>query len=668
MWPWQRVRHAEPPAERRAVDAVPPRPGWTAVAPIQRSFDTLRPVSPRQEFADSLVSWHNPSFLAPLGHVVSPDAPAGVIHRLIEPAAPPAERSAGAPPAFGVAPQRPRRDSVVQRMLTAVTPWVRQEDPPPPPIPGSGASRESLSPPLPPQPQETDPVGPPAVQAVPVQRSVPDPPPMTQASPPALPVLELLVQSTGTETAGQSEPDDADGVSPATVEPPSPAARDEPEAPTLGMELPPSETRPTVVDCGVSGPADAMNGHANAPAPEASGRSATRQPTVQRRVAVDPTPHTAPPATATGDAGASRQFGLGPPLIPDAETAPRVSASPGARPPVAAPPPPPQRMDAPELQGAGPVEGTAHGDSPSSAEEIAPLLGEPGSTVVQREATASGEPVPRTAESASPPPAMPAAAEHHPLGPVGVTSPGAPATGSALPVPPVLRVHDSAAPPSTPAPPSSTAPLDATTTAPPVPVVPARPVVTRLVGDRTPPLLAAPSEPSGREQANGSVDELTPAGATNVAQRLTPDTPLRAAGYPGGAPGPLPVQLTPVVGHTAAAVQAASRHAPVLQTAPLETAPPEIVPAEGAAASGTPEQDVAPDTGTEVASEPGAVGPPESASAIPPADAPAPPGAPGGAGNPDELVKKLFDPLLRRLKTELRLDRERRGVLTDLRH
>jgi hypothetical protein len=32
------------------------------------------------------------------------------------------------------------------------------------------------------------------------------------------------------------------------------------------------------------------------------------------------------------------------------------------------------------------------------------------------------------------------------------------------------------------------------------------------------------------------------------------------------------------------------------------------------------------------------------------------------------LVKKLFDPLLRRLKIELRLDRERRGRLTDLSH
>ena len=59
-----------------------------------------------------------------------------------------------------------------------------------------------------------------------------------------------------------------------------------------------------------------------------------------------------------------------------------------------------------------------------------------------------------------------------------------------------------------------------------------------------------------------------------------------------------------------------------------------------------------------------------------PAEPPPVAGAPAGADaapapavqaeqNPDELVKKLYDPLLRRLKTELRLDRERRGVLTD---
>lgn len=43
-------------------------------------------------------------------------------------------------------------------------------------------------------------------------------------------------------------------------------------------------------------------------------------------------------------------------------------------------------------------------------------------------------------------------------------------------------------------------------------------------------------------------------------------------------------------------------------------------------------------------------------------------GAAQAAGEPDELLKKLFDPLLRRLKAELRLDRERRGLLTDRWH
>lgn len=42
--------------------------------------------------------------------------------------------------------------------------------------------------------------------------------------------------------------------------------------------------------------------------------------------------------------------------------------------------------------------------------------------------------------------------------------------------------------------------------------------------------------------------------------------------------------------------------------------------------------------------------------------------APAAQPETEELVKKLFDPLLRRLKTELRLDRERRGALTDRPH
>jgi hypothetical protein len=34
---------------------------------------------------------------------------------------------------------------------------------------------------------------------------------------------------------------------------------------------------------------------------------------------------------------------------------------------------------------------------------------------------------------------------------------------------------------------------------------------------------------------------------------------------------------------------------------------------------------------------------------------------------PEELLKKIIDPLLRRLKAELRVDRDRQGLVTDLR-
>ncbi|HEV2783962.1 MAG TPA: hypothetical protein VGX25_31630 [Actinophytocola sp.] len=54
------------------------------------------------------------------------------------------------------------------------------------------------------------------------------------------------------------------------------------------------------------------------------------------------------------------------------------------------------------------------------------------------------------------------------------------------------------------------------------------------------------------------------------------------------------------------------------------------------------------------------------APAVGPQPAPQSGAAPAAGQDPEELVKKLFDPLLRRLKTELLLDRERRGRLTDL--
>jgi hypothetical protein len=69
--------------------------------------------------------------------------------------------------------------------------------------------------------------------------------------------------------------------------------------------------------------------------------------------------------------------------------------------------------------------------------------------------------------------------------------------------------------------------------------------------------------------------------------------------------------------------------------------------------------------------------PPAASPAVPAAPAaPAAEGTPegGGSGGPpsgaalDELVRRLYDPLSARLKDELRLDRERAGLITDLRH
>src|SRR5262245_39614728 len=61
---------------------------WRGLAPLQRALETAPVVNPPDAFAASLTSWRNPAFLAPLGHLVSEDAPAGVISGLATPVRP----------------------------------------------------------------------------------------------------------------------------------------------------------------------------------------------------------------------------------------------------------------------------------------------------------------------------------------------------------------------------------------------------------------------------------------------------------------------------------------------------------------------------------------------------------------------------------------------------
>ncbi len=896
MWPWQRTRHADRPAERSAegsavgpaVDAGARSPAWSALPPIQRSFDPLRPVSPQQEFGDSLVSWRNPSFLAPLGHLVSADAPAGVIHRLIEPAAPSSDHPAG--PALTFATVEPRR-GVVQRMVAAF-PWASQAQ-------GyRGPDSADIAPAQGETPPATDPVAPPVprpLPVAPVQRSEIRPAPMIHAPSPAMPVLELPVIATqsiptdsAVQTAGEPEPvaagssapapaaehsplgdsdvgeaptlgldslpspvqrtdvdggaggaadvtgqehrppapavetsgrpaprhlavqqiadsalptgdgeaptlgldsppspvqrtgvdggagrsadvtgqerrgsaSDAEtsegsapltpmvqrvaGVSPGSIAVPSPPAGSKvAEAPTLGVGPPPSTIPSTSVDGDASGPTDVIGQERRplAPAVETSSRPAPRHlavqqiadsalppgdgeaptlgldslpspvqrtgvdggaggsadvtdqerrvsaydaetaegsaaaptlgfgpppSTVQRAIAddtpanpmvqrrgTDPVPSVTSPPGLTGGGGTPRRLGLGPPLV----AAPTLPPRPGGPPEAGG-----TGIGGTVPEGMGVVERTVESPLPF-VEEIAPLLGQSGSAAVQRDAAA---------------------------GPLHVEPPP-----PILPILPVLQVHDSSVAASEPSPPADTPPTATAEPASSAPITSAHPVVARLVGDRTPPLLTAPSptqgsaspaerprqdlhgaassvqrspaEPplpgdgSGRDRATGSIEQLTAAGAAVGA-------PLRAAGYPNGGAAGLPVQLTTMVGRPAPlAVQrtpTVGYPAPVVQTAPQEPAPAEMVLPEAPSPGGAPAQDVPPGA---VAGGPGEPDKPDQTPTTAGAAAAAGGAAAGGA-SPDELVKKLFDPLLRRLKTELRLDRERRGMLTDLRH
>ncbi len=101
-WPWERVpwgRGRETDASEAtpgAADHVDPGPAassapdqravstglpaaWTRLPALQRSVADTTAVAPPAAFRASLTTHQNPSFLAPLGHLVDPDGPAGVV-------------------------------------------------------------------------------------------------------------------------------------------------------------------------------------------------------------------------------------------------------------------------------------------------------------------------------------------------------------------------------------------------------------------------------------------------------------------------------------------------------------------------------------------------------------------------------------------------------------
>jgi hypothetical protein len=95
---------------------------------------------------------------------------------------------------------------------------------------------------------------------------------------------------------------------------------------------------------------------------------------------------------------------------------------------------------------------------------------------------------------------------------------------------------------------------------------------------------------------------------------------------------------------------------------PLSVAAAQLVPVQRAVAE--PAHQPAPESGPVAPAEP--VVQTVTVQRVETA-APAAPSAPATPAAED-LLAKLYDPLLRRLRTELRVERDRRGTLTDLRH
>src|SRR6476661_6777137 len=105
-WPWEWGRR--PDAADPGDSAGDPRSGaagsepvpapnstrssgsaaWASLPSIQRSVDVSGPaVAPPDAFRAALATHQNPSFLAPLGHLVDADGPSGVVGGLTDVAA-----------------------------------------------------------------------------------------------------------------------------------------------------------------------------------------------------------------------------------------------------------------------------------------------------------------------------------------------------------------------------------------------------------------------------------------------------------------------------------------------------------------------------------------------------------------------------------------------------
>lgn len=787
-WPWSRDRERPPetpPAAVRRTPAAEPAPspmGWAFLPPVQRTLsEPISTMTRPATFPGSLPAWTNPSFSGPLRHVVSDQAPAGVI----DAGGLGGTSSLGAPVqrvAAGVDLALPP-PAPVRRSPAAVVPGAATDTEAPSPAPEGSSD--------PPGPAETltDPDPAPVLDHVaPVQPTIQRATvastrtALTTAPVVGLPVArprvldepppDLVVARTRDETASPATSATTTAAPPTVLDltPPASPGRTSPATTDPAM-TDPAATDPAATDAAprsgdvdrpVLGgtPAPVVSRAAQGPVPTA----APATPSTPATPATPATPVAAAPRAA-GPVAETRPTPVDLPVATQRSVDPVQAASSGAGagagPQVDPADQPGQSGDEVPAEPQGPVP-----DAPSGPAPETPLLGEgpSPSTLVQRStATAAspdapnpsargrsgfgaplasapdtvsdlpvpllqrsqahGQPWMSTPVGTSTPPApgvpAPPAPAQSPRSTIGLplqrdlaadARPGAdghtevvlpttdavPATdalGTMAPLVPHAAMETLASPTPAPTgptrsdpgqgPASASAPLplpvlarSATTTAPLGPMATSLSRAASLPGPGTPSqtlevrpartlLGPPPGGPVVTAQRVLSSMQATPSGppTPSAVASATPSEPVApTSGTPARPRGPGPSSPMPIQRAVSISDLTTSAAAPAAE--PVEPAAPPEAPPESATGPAGPVPVTGTTTNGAVAGVPGPSAPGRTVSATRPG---ADPGGADASGSDEieALAQRLTQPLLRRLTSQLLVDRERRGVRTD---
>ena len=475
---------------------------------------------------------------------------------------------------------------------------------------------------------------------------------------------------------------------------------------------PASASSPTSFDAPTLGTADLPAAAPAAASSVSSGTSASTSPMVQRSTSAPTTTPSSP-----GTPSASSASGLPVVSSPQGSTSARLSAAfseavPG---PGAAHPPP--TSDSRETPGVGgewsepsPVDNPPVVDNSDLPTVTAQLVGDRQlATNSPTDGAGFDGESPGNGNDLGPGDSGPTApGTESPALPLVSGSPSASSTPSVQRMTPTLGTMPTGG--TSEASTSSAVTVSRSTTPPPA--MPTVQTVPTLGAPRTSPT-GGPSAISAPGSANGHAGGWGSTASIGTSSHLSPTSSIMTLPVPGaahppptsdgrGAPGvggewsePSPVDNPPVVDNFDAPVVSrfangsvgrsrgsATRTNGALTPAYLQrTTAPGASPfpmAAGTAASAMPMAAVIPPPlppPTLVQRVEEAAPPPEPPPAAAPAEsapaattsAPAA-AAPAAGAEPTELLAKLYDPLLRKLRAELRIDRERRGALTDLWH